>query len=113
MERLDFSSWIWWCDSGGSVPGETFHGGFLDGWGSGGPRVNFCHISLPSAISWFVFPVKFFLIAAVLFLFMLSLEWVYSLSAVPGVHIFPFLVQYAWFISTNCVAKLGWRSDKR
>ena len=41
VERLEFSSWIWWCDSGGSVPWEAFHGGFLDGLGFRGAKGHF------------------------------------------------------------------------
>ena len=109
MGRLEFSSWAWWYISGGISPREIFQGVLLMGWGSGEPKVVFCHITVPSAISWSVFPVKFSIIVAVPFFYAMC-EWVYALVPIPGVYILPCLVQYAWFIPSDCVAKFRYSS---
>ena len=41
---------------------------------------------------------------------MLCVEWVYALVPIPGVYILPCLVQYAWFIPSDCVAKFRYSS---
>ena len=69
MERLEFSSWTWWCDSGGSVPWETFHGGFLDGLGLRGPKGHFSSYFAPFRRLLVRFLVKFSIIAAVPFFY--------------------------------------------
>ena len=107
MERLEFSSWTWWCNSGGIIPWEIFQRVFLTGWGFRGAKGHFLSYFAPFRhllVSFFnkVFP----LLQPSLFS-MLCVEWVYALVPIPGVYILPCLVQYAWFIPTNCVAKLG------
>ena len=58
--RLEFSSWIWWCNSGGRVPWEVFHGGFLDGVGLRGATGHFLSYYVPFRHLLVSFLVKFF-----------------------------------------------------
>ena len=112
-ERLGFSPWTWWCASGGSVPWGTFHGGFLDGLGLRGAKAHFLSYFAPFRHLLVRFSSKFFRYCSRSFPFMLCVKWVYSLLPIPGVHILPFLVQYAWFIPSDCVAKFRYSSGQR
>ena len=106
MERLEFSSWIWGYDSGGIVPWEAFHGGFLDGLGLRGAKGHFLSYYAPFRHLLVSFSSKIFPYCSCSFSSMLCVEWIYALVPIPGVYILPCLVQYAWFIPPNCVVKL-------
>ena len=105
MERLEFSSWIRGCDSGGIVPWEAFHGGFLDGLGLRGAKGQFSSYFAPFRHLLVRFLVKFSTIAAVPFFYAMCGMEICTCAYPRGVYSSLSGAVYV-VTSPNCVVKL-------